>query len=115
MNETMKKAALVFVTALLGVMLLSADSYARKESSPYGTYQGGRRGSSEKGYGEKKPVVSSGEARRALERHFEGRGVRVGRMEEREYFFEAEIIGRDGEVVDRVIVDKRTGRIRSTY
>lgn len=114
MNSAISKTVLLGMAAALGVMLLFADSYARR-GSPYGTYQGDRRSSAERGYGEKRPVSSAGEARRMIERYFEGRGVQVGRVVEREFFFEAEIIGRDGEVIDRVIVDKRTGRIRSTY
>ncbi|MGD2081057.1 MAG: hypothetical protein PVJ36_08005 [Nitrospirota bacterium] len=82
------------------------------ERPPHATYAQAAEG---KGYGAKKPVATAKEARRALEEHFEGRDVKVGKIEERELFFEAEILDRRGRLADKVIVDKRTGRIRSIY
>jgi hypothetical protein len=71
--------------------------------------------SEEKGYGAKKPVSTEKEARAALEEYYEGKALKVGEIEEKELYFEAEVLDKDGEVTDRVIIDKRTGRIRSIY
>jgi hypothetical protein len=39
----------------------------------------------------------------------------IGEIKDRGLFFEVEIKGRDNRTVDRIIIDKRTGRIRSVY
>jgi hypothetical protein len=41
--------------------------------------------------------------------------MRIGELRERENYFQAEIRDGRGNVIDRVIIDKRTGRIRSIY
>lgn len=69
----------------------------------------------EKDYGAKKPVTTKKEARAALEEHYKGKDVKVGEIEEKELYFEAEIFDSKGEVTDKVIIDKRTGRVRSIY
>jgi len=50
-----------------------------------------------------------------LQRYFKNRGVVVGDIKERKGFFEAEIRDENNTLIDRVIVNKRTGRIRSVY
>ncbi len=42
-------------------------------------------------------------------------GLHAGRIDERGSYFVAEILERDGNVIDTAIIDKRTGRIRSIY
>lgn len=77
---------------------------------PYGDYcEGWGAGR----YGAKDPVKTSGEARKRLERYFEDEDVVVGKITEKDSFFEADIRNPAGELADRVIIDKRTGRIRS--
>ena len=83
----------------------AGDRYNR--SYPYG--ESGR------GYGERKAVSNSQHARKLLKDYYAGRDVRIGDIRERELFFEADIRGRRGNLVDKVIIDKRTGRIRSMY
>ena len=39
----------------------------------------------------------------------------IRNIKEREWFFEAEILDKNNALIDKVIVDKRTGRIRSMY
>lgn len=65
----------------------------------------------------RKPVGTVDEARQVIENYFAARqmAVTVGKIEERKWFFLAEILDQDGTVIDETIVDKRTGRIRSTY
>lgn len=71
--------------------------------------------SEEKDYGEKKPVTSEKEARAALEEYYKGKDVKVGEITEKELYFEAEIRDSKGHLTDKVIIDKRTGRVRSIY
>jgi hypothetical protein len=66
------------------------------------------------GYGAKEPVQTADEARKRLEAYFDGDDLVVGKIEERELYFEASVKHADGRLVDRVIIDKRSGRIRST-
>ncbi len=64
-------------------------------------------------YGAKDPVKSAEEARKRLEAFYDGDDLVVGKVSERPLYFEASIKHKDGRLVDRVIVDKRSGRIRS--
>jgi hypothetical protein len=67
-------------------------------------------------YGARKAVRTPVEAREILEKFFmTNRGIKVGKIRARRYFFEADIINRNGIRIDLVIIDKRTGRIRSIY
>jgi hypothetical protein len=50
-----------------------------------------------------------------LTKFFEGQEVTIGTITERGRFFHADILDPKKNVVDRVIIDKRTGRIRSVY
>jgi hypothetical protein len=64
-------------------------------------------------YGAKDPVKSAEEARKRLEVFYDDENLVVGKPVERPLYFEASIKHKDGRLVDRVIVDKRSGRIRS--
>lgn len=97
------------------VLVLFAASYVHAESD-------GRRGIVSYGehcgicgqYGYCSREVSREEAVGALRRYYEKRGLAVLVIRERERFLEAVIHG-NGMVVDRVLFDVRTGRIRSIY
>jgi hypothetical protein len=78
------------------------------ERAPYGISEGGE-------YGEQREVTSRDQARKILEEYFSKKDVKIGKITEKKLYFEAEIMNRDGKLVDTVIVDKRTGRIRSIY
>jgi hypothetical protein len=92
----------------VSVLASAADAGDRQSRDyPYGESRGG--------YGEKRAVSSMQEARRTIKEYFSRRDVRIGDIRERELFFEADIRDRRGAFVDKVIIDKRTGRIRSTY
>jgi hypothetical protein len=66
-------------------------------------------------YGAKRVVKTPGEAREILEKILAPeQHITVGRIIAKPRFFEAEII-RSGVLIDLVIIDKRTGRIRSVY
>jgi hypothetical protein len=68
-----------------------------------------------KGYGERRAVTTHEEAVAILREYFSGKDVTIGEVIEKELFFKTEIRGRDGALIDKIIIDKRTGRIRSIY
>ena len=79
----------------------------------YGAYCDKRPGGS---YGARHPVNSPEEARALLERYYaDQKGLTVGRIVERRWGFEAEVMDRNNEVIDRVMVHRRSGRIRSLF
>jgi hypothetical protein len=110
---------LVGLVAIALAVLLSAPSMAYADGCrsgwsgrPYGDYcRGGRWGR----YGAKDPVKTAQEARTRLEEYYADEDVVVGKITEHELNFEAEIDNQKGEFVDRVVIDKRSGRIRSVY
>ncbi len=76
--------------------------------SPYGHSKGST-------YGEKKTVRTVEEAEDILQNYFTGKEVTIGRIREKKLYFEADILDKNNKKVDSVIIDKRTGRIRSIY
>ena len=50
-----------------------------------------------------------------MKKYFAGKDLIIGEVVEKELYFEADIMDRNKTVIDKVIVDKRTGRIRSIY
>jgi len=66
-------------------------------------------------YGARQPVADVSEALALLQNYFSGRGYTVSGITEKRWGFRAEIIDKNGKVVDRVMIDKRSGRIRSLY
>ncbi len=67
-------------------------------------------------YGARKAVRTAEEAKKILQEYFSQYGdVKIGNIKERKWFFKAEIKDKNNDLIDVVIVDKRTGRIRSIY
>ena len=66
-------------------------------------------------YGFSHPVANAEEARRLLLNYFAGKEFTVSGIKERRWGFKADILNKDGKLVDRVLIDKRSGRIRSLY
>lgn len=64
-------------------------------------------------YGARKIVTSVAEARRDLLEYYAGTDVKVGKILEKSGYFKAEILDKSDKLVDRVIIHKRSGRIRS--
>jgi len=86
------------------------DSCRQNRCRPYGDYcRTGPRG----GYGARRPVTSADEARALLADYFSGEEVTIGEIVERPMVFIATITDRRGALVDRVVIHKRGGRIRS--
>jgi hypothetical protein len=115
-----KRFVLLFVF-LLGMLLIPAVSKAQPpgcgmmyRGMPYGRFCPGPRS---RPYGAPKPVRTAGEARQLIESYYSGysQHLHCGKIEEKNWYFEADVLDRNGLLADRVIVDKRTGRIRSIY
>jgi len=65
-------------------------------------------------YGVCKEVLPQEQAVRAMDKYYRDRGYRVGEVQHRGRFIEA-VIYKDERVVDRVIFDRKNGRMRSIY
>lgn len=113
----------VVMTLFLSVAGVAADlSYAETlirreviiECQPtYGHYQQSSRWG---WYGAKREVRTPVEAKELLDNFFvQNSNIKVVRITERPHFFIAEIINRKGVVVDLILIDRRTGRIRSMF
>lgn len=83
-----------------------------QDAPPQGDF---RKAQSETRYGEKRPVTSIDEAKKKLNEYVANKDLRIEEITEKELFFEAEIRDRKNKIVDKVILDKRTGRIRSIF
>jgi len=67
-------------------------------------------------YGARREVKTMVEAREIIEQLLpQDRGIRVVRMREMPQFYIAEIMNNNGVLVDLILIDKRTGRIRSMF
>lgn len=84
--------------------------------TPYGDYSPGYK---KKWYGARISVKTAEEAKKILLEYFSKDNVKIGQITERRWFFmaffRAEILDKNDVIVDVVIIDKRTGRIRSIY
>jgi hypothetical protein len=79
----------------------------------YGDYKSGDKWG---WYGARKVVKNPAEAHQLLEKFFvHHRNLKVGKMMESIHVYQAYIINNKGALVDIIIIDKRTGRIRSAY
>lgn len=63
-------------------------------------------------YGACKPVLTVADAVRRIRESGLGDAV-IFRIEERTWFFKADILDKDGRLLDKIIIHKRSGRIRS--
>jgi len=99
-------ATCVMISGLLSLPSLAIPAPAA-DSQPQTGAQGD--------YGQKQKIRSSSEARNVLKKYFAGKDLIIGEVVEKERYFEADIVDRKGAVIDKVIVDKRTGRMRSIY
>jgi hypothetical protein len=65
-------------------------------------------------YGVCKEPIPPKESIHALRNYYNSRGFDIGAIQHRGRFIEAEIF-RDNKPVDRIIFDRKTGRVRSVY
>ena len=67
-------------------------------------------------YGARRVVKTPVEAKEILEQFLlHNRGIRVVKIVDKPHFFVAEIINSRGTIIDLILIDKRTGRIRSMF
>jgi hypothetical protein len=66
-------------------------------------------------YGQRRAVSNVYEAGRIMAQYYHGRDVRIGPIIERDLFYQADVRDRRGVLVNKIIIDKRTGRMRSIY
>ncbi|MCX7793449.1 MAG: PepSY domain-containing protein [Thermodesulfovibrionales bacterium] len=101
---------LIFFPASIAFSQPACPDCPGYRKTPYGAYCPGKGK-----YGEKKPVRSKEEAVAILRSYFQDKGLVINIIRERRWGFIAEIRNADGSLLDIVVVDKRTGRIRSIY
>jgi len=100
---------MILLFTLILIIILSSGVYAKDGVTPYGVPCPMCRE-----YGYCKRPLTYQEAARALESYYEKRGLRAVVTGHEGRFTKADIY-RDGEVVDKVILDRRSGRMRSIY
>lgn len=64
-------------------------------------------------YGARQPVTTAAEAQTLLHNYYAGQGYTVSAVSEKKWGFRVDILDKNGIVVDRAMIDKRSGRIRS--
>lgn len=109
MNATWKQKCVIVIAAAL----FAASPHL--PGNPRTVFAGTASAADQRSYGEKKGIASAEEALQVLKKHFAGKDIVIGEIIEKELYFEAEIKDQKNMVIDKVIVDKRTGRIRSIY
>lgn len=116
---------LLFTIFFVTMVAMPAPAVAQQGPGPYGPpsmYRGMPYGHTCPGhgrgpYGARKAVRSADEAKKLVEDYFSsiGKTVSIGRIEEEQIFYYVEILGPGGVLLDKAVIDKRTGRIRSVY
>lgn len=109
MNATWKHKYVIGIAAVLFVL------FSQLRISAFTLFAGTASAADQGSFGEKKEITTAEEARKAFKKHFEKKDLSIGDVIEKELYFEAEIKDRKNTVIDKVVVDKRTGRIRSIY
>ena len=115
--KKMKKLFLLLIALLSFLLLFGSYAQAKDkcegERYPHGNYCEGERWG---WYGERNAIKSPAEAKKVLSEYFSSvRGVKITIVKERRWFFKAEIRDKKDNLIDIVIIDKRSGRIRSIY
>ena len=96
----------IFITALF-LLIGVAGQCANNRVTPYGDYC--RECTT---YGTCKSILPLKEAVAAIEQYYRDKGCKVGRVRHKGRFIEAEIY-QDNRLVDKVLFDRKTSRIRS--
>jgi len=110
-----KLVAVVVCGFLIGFGLAQAENDEKvtvslEEKSPYGTFTP----IPSHIYGNREKTLQPVEAKRILTNYYATKGLRIGALSQRGDFFETDVYRGDRQV-DRVIIHKVTGRIRSVY
>lgn len=114
MNKPLLFLVILFVI-LFPVDFLQAQEEIKqpKNECPYGNYLP----SSKSGWYGARRVVSTPDDARIIVEHFfmHQPHFRVGKIIAKQRFYVAEIVNIKGKVVDLILIDRLTGRIRSMY
>jgi hypothetical protein len=117
----MKRTVFLIVMVLASQFMIVSLPFAQEEGEKHLERQPvyGQYWQSEKWgwYGAKRIVRTPEDAQQILEQFFihHRRIVRVVKISEKDQFFVAQIINSKGMTIDLILIDKRTGRIRSMY
>jgi hypothetical protein len=108
---------LILLASLMMTTVAEAQYRGRDEyrGPIYGQFcPGSRRGGP---YGERNPVATVEQARQVIEKcsAIRNQGLHAGKIKENPVYFQAEILDRNGAMVDEAIIHKRNGRVRSIY
>lgn len=99
-------------TAFSAVLLFSLASFSSSGEEPITPYGGYCKDCAV--YGSCRQSIPPGEAIQSLRRYYEERGYRLGAVSHKGRFIEAEVL-QNSRQVDKVIFDRKTGRMRSMY
>lgn len=127
MNKRTFIGLLITGMTLLACSGVHAGDHPRKRSAPSdisalsasrafadeGRYPYGRSGRGK--YGERRNVMTEDDAQRIMREYFPNKDYKIGKVKKKKFYFEADITDKHGRMIDRVIIDERTGRIRSVY
>lgn len=108
----MKAESLLTNVFLFACLLLSSPSFAAAGSDPVTPYGGYCKDCTV--YGSCKEAIPPKEAIESLRKYYEERGYRLGNLAHKGRFIEVEVF-QNSRQVDKVIFDRKTGRIRSMY
>lgn len=97
------------MTSFLVILSVGGSFAASRDIMPYGDY-------SEwcSAYGTCRENLEPAEAERAIKEYFAHKGLRAANIQHKGRFVEAQIY-RNGKLIDKVLLDRKTGRIRSTF
>ena len=108
----MRTHTIIKRSALTASFLLAAASFSSAGEgpvTPYGAYC-----KDCAVYGSCKESIPPREALQSLRKYYEERGYRLGAVAHKGRFIEAEVL-QNSKQVDKVLFDRKTGRIRSMY
>lgn len=101
----------IILSTLFLLLLINASAYSDERNvTPYGDYSRGCTF-----YGTCKDIMSTKAALNALNGYYYKKGYRVGAAVQKGRFIEADIYNKNNIQVDKVIFDRKTGRLRSIY
>jgi hypothetical protein len=106
-DEHKVKKAMRYVLPLIVLLITAANGYAAERSVRYGDYPEG-----DGAYGICRVSMGPKEAEIAIEKYFAARGLQATNMRHRDRFVVADIY-RDNRLYDKILFDRKTGRIRS--
>lgn len=107
------KTVFIIGVSLLIAVMLRTEAAACRECGCNKTYGGYCNTLSGDGYGARRSVQSAEDVRNGLAEYYGGSGTKTGKIIDKTTYFEAEILDNENKIIDRVVIHKRSGRIRS--